>query len=866
MRPPAESRSAPAAAERGGGGEGDAARHLDQEVRSAGPDEVDGRGHLGGGHVVEHHHGGSCGDRFLDLLEPVALDLDHAPRPEPAGPGHGLADRHAPEVVVLDEHGLGQAAPVVVAAARPHGRLLEGPQARRRLAGVQHACRRIGHPHRVDERPGEGRHARQVSEEIERGPLGGDDRAQRPLEGRHHVSRADRRPVGPLPTEVHRRVDLGEGLDDAGPTGQHAAFPAHDVDDRPAPGGEQRRAQVPERQDVLGDGPGHGLDHCRTGGVAFRFPVGTLPVSGHGRPRSLDRPDGAAGVGEVRARTVSPAVRTMRQRHVSDSAGWSLRAWAPRLSRRRVAESRTLVRRGDQIGQLTVGAIGRGPVPDGPGQLLDQPTDPGQRVGAAHHPHAVGHRPLKAVAGLGHVGPGPARLPLPGRRRRSVRSGLHPGRRGRLDPAGEHRGQHAGGGRAVSPGEDRFGQAGAEDHALEQRVRGEPVCTVHAGAGDLAGRPEAGEGGRAPEVGQDAAGEVVGGRCDGQPVGRRIEPDGGQRRRDGREAGVEGGQGGGVQPEVLDPLGAHALGHRAADHVPRGELVDEALAPGVPQQGPVAAERLGEQRAGHRRMVERGRVELHELDVGDGDTCPQGHGQPVAGGSGRVGGHREELARPAGREHGVRGPDLDEPPVGAEGAHAPGTCRPRRAGRGRTTPRAPLQPTRVWHRPGRARPRLRSPRPPRGRRGRSSGRPRGPGRGRHRAGGRRPRPSPPARGPATGLRPPGPGPPRCRRARPRRRGCPPGGDRSSPRPRRVPRPRPPWAQRVVDWESSALVRTPTRSTPPPAPVPRPDPPIGAARRTAAERPATPLPRTRTSRTPGGGGDPLTPGSAGRDCR
>ena len=48
---------------------------------------------------------------------------------------------------------------------------------------------------------------------------------------------------------------------------------------------------------------------------------------------------------------------------------------------------------------------------------------------------------------------------------------------------------------------------------------------------------------------------------------------------------------------------------------------------------------------------------------------------------------------------------------------------------------------------------------------------------------------------------------------------------------------PPWAQRVADCQSSALVSTPTRS--PPAPEP--------ASRTADDSPATPLPSTSTSR-------------------
>ncbi len=80
----------------------------------------------------------------------------------------------------------------------------------------------------------------------------------------------------------------------------------------------------------------------------------------------------------------------------------------------------------------------------------------------------------------------------------------------------------------------------------------------------------------------------MGGRGDGQPVAGRVEPDGPERGGDGREPGVERGQTGGVEPQAVDPLGRHALGHGPADHVPRGQLVDEALPVGVPQQGPVA--------------------------------------------------------------------------------------------------------------------------------------------------------------------------------------------------------------------------------------------------------------------------------------
>ncbi len=74
----------------------------------------------------------------------VALHLDHPARPQVPGPGHRLGDRRPAEVVVLDQHGLGQAAPVVVAAAGPDRGLLQRPEARRGLAGVEDPGGRVG--------------------------------------------------------------------------------------------------------------------------------------------------------------------------------------------------------------------------------------------------------------------------------------------------------------------------------------------------------------------------------------------------------------------------------------------------------------------------------------------------------------------------------------------------------------------------------------------------------------------------------------------------------------------------------------------------------------------------------------------------
>ena len=214
----------------------------------------------------------------------------------------------------------------------------------------------------------------------------------------------------------------------------------------------------------------------------------------------------------------------------------------------------------------------------------------------------------------------------------------------------------------------------------------------------------------------------------------------------------------------------------------------------VAQQRAVAAQRLGEQRARHGRVVQRRRVELDELDVGHRHAGPQRHGDAVAGRLGRVGGDREELAGAAGGQHHVVGPHLDRP------------CARRRAsGHARPTQRPPST--------SRSRANQPSSTAPAGAVGGVDQGPLdlGPGgraagvhdRGRRVAAlaGERQRPrglavelgarARSARGPGPGLRRPGCAPPLRRTARRPRPGCRPGAGRSSPRRRPAPRPRRP---------------------------------------------------------------------------
>jgi len=79
----------------------------------------------------------------------------------------------------------------------------------------------------------------------------------------------------------------------------------------------------------------------------------------------------------------------------------------------------------------------------------------------------------------------------------------------------------------------------------------------------------------------------------------------------------------------------------------------------------VAAQRLGEERPRHGRMVQRRRMELDELNVGRGDAGAQGHRDPVAGRLGRVGRDGIELAGAAGGEDDVVSADGDGGRAGA---------------------------------------------------------------------------------------------------------------------------------------------------------------------------------------------------------
>ena len=145
-----------------------------------------------------------------------------------------------------------------------------------------------------------------------------------------------------------------------------------------------------------------------------------------------------------------------------------------------------------------------------------------------------------------------------------------------------------------------------EDEALEERVRREPVRTVHAGRRALTGCVEAGKLAPPVEVRRDTAHGVV--RCgrNRDRSLRRVVALLDEAAHERREATAVD------RPQVEQHRPARC--DLPGDDVARSELVGEAVALVVEEQGALAAQRLGEE---ERRVDERRRMELDELEVGE---------------------------------------------------------------------------------------------------------------------------------------------------------------------------------------------------------------------------------------------------------
>ena len=219
----------------------------------------------------------------------------------------------------------------------------------------------------------------------------------------------------------------------------------------------------------------------------------------------------------------------------------------------------------------------------------------------------------------------------------------------------------------------------ALDEALGQRVGGQAVGAVQAGARGLADDVEARDGRGAVEVGDHAAhAEVRGGR-DRDQLGRRVQAGLAQRADDVRErVRVDVAH---VEPDVPGVLLGHLAEDGQRDLVARLELLDEALVVGVEQRRALAADRLGDQEAlAARHAGHRGRVELDELQVGQRGARRVGEHHPDAERARRVGRPGPQRGGAAGRQDRRARPDRAA--VLQDDADAAAVDRPRRGGAG----------------------------------------------------------------------------------------------------------------------------------------------------------------------------------------
>ena len=173
-------------------------------------------------HVVEQNHVGPRLERFRHLLERVAFDLDLRQYGNArAGALDGKGDRAAhADVIVLDEHAVVQAQPVVARSAQLRGVLLQRAQARSRFARVdQHRPRPRD---ALDVLRREGGDSRKVLEKIQRGSLHRKQPASRAFDSPHRRACIDA--ISVLHTQLHAtlrhaatenlRGDVDPGNDD----------------------------------------------------------------------------------------------------------------------------------------------------------------------------------------------------------------------------------------------------------------------------------------------------------------------------------------------------------------------------------------------------------------------------------------------------------------------------------------------------------------------------------------------------------------------------------------------------------------------------------------------------------------------------
>ena len=210
-----------------------------------------------------------------------------------------------------------------------------------------------------------------------------------------------------------------------------------------------------------------------------------------------------------------------------------------------------------------------------------------------------------------------------------------------------------------------------EHHAFEQRVAGQAVGAMQAGAGHLAHGVQTGQVGAARQVGQHAAaGEVGGGHHGDRLLGdvdaqrRAVREDVGEVLLQKRGALVRD-----VQVYAVQAVFLHLEVDGAGHHVARGQfgarvvVEHEARAAGrggQQQSAAFAPHRLADEEGLFVRVVQACGVELDELHVRHAAACTPGGGNAVARGGVGVGGVQVHLACAARRQNGLRRAEGDD--------------------------------------------------------------------------------------------------------------------------------------------------------------------------------------------------------------
>lgn len=213
------------------------------------------------------------------------------------------------------------------------------------------------------------------------------------------------------------------------------------------------------------------------------------------------------------------------------------------------------------------------------------------------------------------------------------------------------------------------------DHSLDERVGGEAVAAVEAGARTFAHGVEVADRRLGVGVHLDASAEIVGGRGHGDVVLGNVDPQREAFAVDIGEvaAGLLGVLVCDVEKYVVVAVELHLRVDGAGHHVAGRQFqalvvfLHEALAAEVAEYATVAAHGLGDEEAGTvAGMEERGGVELDELHILHRALGAVDHGDAVAGGHERIGSGLIYGAYAAGGHEGDLGEEGVDAPLGCE--------------------------------------------------------------------------------------------------------------------------------------------------------------------------------------------------------